>query len=105
MNKAIIMEKVNLTDVPYGDYYQMIYHIEKDDESRIYINCNPHQDKKGKYYEISFKDMMDEIEKQNKSKISSFVMIAEFGLSGKVYRYNNYGNGELLEVGTTKGYA
>lgn len=98
-------EKEDLTDVPYGDYYQMIYHLQKDNKPRVYINCNPHQHKNGEYYQITFKDMMKEIEAKNKSKISSFIMIAESGLDGVVYRYNNYGDGELLEVGTTKGYA
>ena len=96
---------IKLTDKPYGDYYQIIYSLQKDDEQRLYTNCNPHQDEKGKYYEISFQDMIDEIEAKEHSKVSHFIMIAEFGLSGKVYRYNNYGKGELLECGETSGYA
>ena len=32
-------------------------------------------------------------------------MIAESGLDGVVYRYNNYGKGEIVECGTTRGYA
>ena len=96
---------ITLKDVPYGDYYQMIYYLENDSKPRVYTNCNPHQDKQGKYYEITFQDMIDEIEKKHKKKISHFIMIAEFGLDGKIYRYGNYNKCELLECGTTKGYA
>ena len=96
---------MNLTDVPYGDYYQIIYHLEKDNETRVYTNCNPHQNEKGKYYEITFQDMMNEIEEKEKCKISSFTMLAESGLDGVVYRYNNCGKNEIIECGTTRGYA
>lgn len=98
-------KEIKLTDKPYGDFYQIIYNLQKDNETRVYINGNPHQDKKGKYYEISFQDIIDEIEAKHNAKVSHFTMIAEFGLSGKVYRYNNYGKGELLECGETRGYA
>ena len=96
---------MNLTDVPYGDHYQIIYRLEKDNQARAYTNCNPHQCENGKYYEINFQDMMNEIEAKENSKISSFIMIAESGLDGVVYRYNNYGKGEIVEIGTTIGYA
>lgn len=33
------------------------------------------------------------------------IIIGENGLSGKVYRYNNYAGGEIVECGTTEGYA
>ncbi len=98
-------KEIKLTDKPYGDFYQIIYSLQKDNEIRVYTNCNPHQDKKGKYYEISFQDMINEIEAKHNDKVSHFIMIAEFGLSGKVYRYNNYGENELLECGETRGYA
>lgn len=99
------MKDIKIDDVPYGDYYQIIYYLKKDDKPRAYIECNPHQDETGKYYEKTFKDIMNEIETKQQSKISHFVMLAESGLDGVVYRYNNYSQNEILEVGKTKGYA
>ena len=95
---------MNLTDVPYGDFYQIIYRLEKDNETRIYTNFNPHLNEEG-FYEITFQDMINEIESKEKDKISSFVMLAESGLDGVVYRYSNHNDNELYECGTTRGYA
>ena len=98
---------MKLTDVPYGDYYRIIYHLKDDDnhEGYLYTDCNPRIDENGKYYEITFQDMMNEIEKKHNKKISNFVMLAESGLSGVVYRYNNYSDDKIYECGTTRGYA
>lgn len=96
---------MKLSDIPYGDYYQIIYRTKEDDKPRVYITCNPHQDENGKYYEVTFEDIIKEIEEKNDCKISHFIMLAEFGLDGKVYRYNNHRTGELYECGETKGYA
>lgn len=100
-------EEISLDDVPCGDYYQMIYRLEDDEERQayVYINVNPRIDENGQYHLITFRDMMDEIEKKHKKKISTFVMLSEFGLEGVVYRYNNYSDGKIYEWGTTKGYA
>ena len=94
---------IKLTDVPYGDYYQIIYRLEKDNETRVYTNYNPHLNKEG-FYEITFQDMINEIEAKENCKISSFTMLAESGLEGVVYRYNSKDN-ELYECGSTRGYA
>lgn len=99
------MKKVEITNVPYGDYYRILYHIKDKIGVYAYENGNPHIDDKGKYYEITFEDMIKDIEKKSNGKISSFVMLAESGLSGVIYRYNNYGDGCIYECGTTEGYA
>ncbi len=99
------MNKIKLTDIPYGDGYIVVYTLEHESTKKVYYTTNPRIDKKGKYYEVSFKDIMREIEQKEKKKVDSFIMIAESGLSGIIYRYNNYGGKELLIVGETKGYA
>lgn len=101
-------ERIKLDDVPYGDYYHIIYHLEYDNnhEGYLYVNVNPQIDKNGKYYEITFRDMMNEIEKKHNKKISHFIMLAESGLDGVVYRYDCSVEGkEIYEWGTTRGYA
>lgn len=98
-------EKIKLTDIPYGDGYIVVYTLEHESTRKVYSTVNPRMDKNGKYYEFSFKDIMKEIETKEKKKIVYFIMIAESGLSGIIYRYNNYREKELLIVGTTKGYA
>jgi len=99
------MNKIKLTDKPHGDGYIVVYSLEHDNDYKVYFTTNPRMNKKGEYYEVSFKDIMKEIEEKEKKKIDSFIMIAESGLSGIIYRYNNYGTKELLIVGKTDGYA
>ena len=98
-------EKIKLTDIPYGDGYIVVYTLEHESTKKVYYTVNPRMNEKGEYYQVSFKDIMKEIEQKEKKKIDTFIMIAESGLSGIIYRYNNYGGKELLIVGTTKGYA
>lgn len=98
-------ERIKITDIPYGDGYIVVYTLEHESKKKVYYTGNPRMDKNGKYYEVSFKDIMREIEQKEKKKVDSFIMIAESGLSGIIYRYNNYGGKELLIVGETKGYA
>ena len=96
---------MNLTDKPYGDYYQIIYFLVGDNKEYAYTTGNPQIDEMGNYYEITFQDIINDIEAIHNKKISHFVMLAELGLSGVVYRYNNYSDGKIYECGTTRGYA
>lgn len=99
------MDKVKMNDVPFGDCYQVIYYLQSDNEPHAYETFNPQMDEKGNYYELTFKGIIEEIETKENKKVSHFIMIAESGLDGVVYRYNNYLQNEIIEVGTTRGYA
>ena len=106
MNKEMLEdERIKLTDIPYGDGYIVVYTLEHESTRKVYSTVNPRINEKGEYYQVSFKDIMKEIETKEKKKIDYFIMSAESGLSGIIYRYNNYMTKELLIVGTTKGYA
>ena len=48
---------------------------------------------------------LEDIQKQLEDKYSSFIVIQESPLSGKIYRFNNYGKKVWYEVGNMCGYA
>ena len=50
----------------------------------------------------TFQDLLDTC---GLNKELHALIIGENGLSGKVYRYNNYNEDEIVQVGTTRGYA
>ena len=50
----------------------------------------------------TFQDLLDAC---GLTKELHALIIGENGLDGKVYRYNNYNEDEIVQVGTTMGYA
>lgn len=99
------MKEIKLTDIPYGDSIYVIYYIKGIHEPKIYNTISPIMTEEEDYYELTFQDIFNEIENKENGKISHCMIIAESGLDGVVYRYNNYNKGEIIEVGTTRGYA
>ena len=99
------MEEIKLTDVPYGDSIYVIYYIKGKLNPKIYHTISPLLNDKQEFYEQTFQDIFNEIENKENGKISHCMIIAESGLDGVVYRYNNYSDGKIYECGTTRGYA
>ena len=99
------MKEIKLTDVPYGDSIYVIYYIKGIHEPKIYNTISPIMTEEEDYYEQTFQDIFNEIETKENGEISHCMIIAESGLDGVVYRYNNYSDGKIYECGTTRGYA
>ena len=91
--------------MPYGDSIYVIYYIKGIHEPKIYNTISPIMTEEKDYYELTFQDIFNKIETKENGEISHCMIISEFGLSGMVYRYNNYNKGEIIEVGSTRGYA
>lgn len=53
----------------------------------------------------SLKTFQDLLDACGLTKELHALIIGENGLNGKVYRYNNYNEDEIVQVGTTMGYA
>ena len=90
---------MGLNDYPEGDSIHIIYDLENEINNKLIEFIVEIEGR------ITFKEMFDKIEKKENKKISHCMIIAEYGLEGTIYRYNNYGQGEILISGHTKGYA
>ena len=96
---------MRLTDEPVGDSISIIYRLKGEQKYRLFHDVMPRLDDNGNYYHLTFEEYINEIETQDNKKISHFTMLAEYGLEGHIYKYNNYGKMEIEETGTTRGYA
>lgn len=73
-----------------------LYHIVVNDRCKtIYIYDGD---------EMTFNDIVD-IAKAMGYTNGTILLICESALKGSVYRFNNYGENEWIEIGSTKGYA
>lgn len=91
------MGEIKLTDsIGYADYLHIIF-----GEKHV-----THFPEMGKELTITFSEVMDIANKNgyDPKKDNIIILIAENPLSGKVFKYGNYGD-FWVEHGTTRGYA
>ena len=101
------MQEINLNSIPFGDSIYVIYYLSKEKilNPKVHHIVFPLINEKREYYRMTFKEIYAEIESKEKNTISHCMVIAEFGLQGTIYRYNNYSDGQIYECGSTRGYA
>lgn len=101
------MQEISVDNIPHGDSIYVIYYLSKEEKSKPQVHhiVFPLVNEKGEYYRMTFKEIFAEIESKEKDTISHCMIIAEFGLQGTIYRYNNYSDGQIYECGSTRGYA
>ena len=97
------MSSISLDSMPYGDNIYVIYYISGNHNAKVYnTGITLHDDG---YYIPTFREIFTEIENKEKGTISHCMIIAESGLHGTIYRYNNYDDHKIYECGTTRGYS
>lgn len=96
------MEKISLNDIPQGEIVNVIYWVGKwkpnqQPQAFSYLNDNYCE-----IADISFGGIKKWLEEKCGEKIYKFIMIADYGLNGFVYRWN--AKEGLFRYGTTEGY-
>lgn len=99
------MNEVNIDSIPFGDSIYIIYYLKRKKGCSLHFSVTPYIAENEKYYQPTFRELFTEIENEEKDTISHCMIIAEIGLQGTIYRYNNYGDNRIYECGTTRGYA
>lgn len=96
------MSKIKLNETAYGTWYQIIWFDDQVNVGALVFSA-PYQDDKGNYYAYSWQDIIDEVMKASNNTAISFILIAEYGLKGRVYHWNKHDG--YYQVGVTRGYA
>lgn len=96
------MSYVKLEEAAYGSWYQIIWFDEHVNVGALVLSA-PVEDEDGNYYDYTWQDIIDEVMKASNNTAIAFTLIAEYGLDGNVYRWNNRDG--YYQVGTTRGYA